>query len=84
MVIPSSHLMKKSDLRNGMTVILIRDGNETPATVDMRLYGSDQPCLTFPDIGPWINIEPYIPTDEDIEAFKWDAESGLIRSSLHL
>ena len=76
--------MEKSDVRNGMLVLVNGTGQEGVAVISIRLFGQDQPCLLFSEAGIWRNVEPYVLTDEEIKAFEWDAQGGIIRSPLRL
>lgn len=67
-----------------MTVLLNGTSQEAVAVISTRLFGQDQPCLVFREVGELRNSEPYILTDEEIEAFEWDAQGGIIRSPLRL
>ena len=77
--------MNRSNLNecNGNTVLVNRHGKETMARLDTTLFPG-RPCLTFPEVGVWQNVEPHMLTDEDIQALDLDAGSKLIRSRLRL
>jgi len=77
--------MDKSNIKeyNGTTVLMNRHGKETMARLDTALFPG-RPCLTLPEVGVWQNSEPYILTDEDIQALDLDTHSGIIRSRLRL
>lgn len=57
----------------------IADGKDRIARLDTRL-SKDRPCLTFPKLGKWEDVQPYYLTDADIEALVFDEDSHIIRS----
>lgn len=74
--------MKKSELSSyKQTVLVQRAGKEAVVKLDLYFY-PDQPCLTFPEQGHFTKAEPYFLTEADINAFRYDAGSNIIRSPL--